>query len=145
MAIETKSLADAQSNWTSVTPGRAGVYAQNAISRVAKWATNTVAGIPNFRAAVSASNIEARIRANVQGKGSQRYPSKIREVGQARFSQGVGAAGPDYSSGFGPYLQVIQGVQLPAKGPRGAPQNLQRVSAVTVALHEARLRQVASA
>ena len=140
MTIETKSITEAQANFTNVTPGRADIYARNAVARVGKWSANTIGGIPNFQAAVTGAGVAGRIRANVSGRGSQRYPAKIMAVGQARFSQGVAAAGNDYSTGFQPYLSVIQGITLPAKGPRGDPRNYQRVNAVGDALHAARVR-----
>jgi len=145
MAIETKSLQDSQANWTTVTPGRSQVYVTNSVARVGKWSANTIAGIPNFQAAVADAHVPTRIRTNVSGRGSQRYPAKIQSVGGGRFAGGVQAAGPDYASGFGPYLQVIQSVNLPGKGPRGDPRNYLRVQAVGDALHTARLRSSGAA
>jgi len=144
MTIETKSLSDAQANWQSVTPGRSQQYADRAAASVGKWAQKTTAGIPNYQQAVAGASVANRIRANVAGRGSQRYPAKIRAVGASRFSAGVQAAGGDYSQGFAPYLQVIQGVTLPAKGPRGDPRNYDLTRAVGDALHNARIRATAS-
>ena len=144
MAISTKSLQDASANWTSVTPGRADVYERNAIAAVSRLVQNTIAGIPNFQSAVAGAAVANRIRTNVAGRGARRYPAKIAAVGRARFGEGVRAAGPEYEAGFGPMLRVIQGVELPPKGPRGADVNYNRVRAVGDALHRARMLATAS-
>ncbi|MDR7492446.1 MAG: hypothetical protein QN122_13495 [Armatimonadota bacterium] len=144
MALETKSLADAATNWAQVTPGRSDRYVNRAVANAQKWLSNFLAGIPNWQAGVTAAGVPARMRASAQSRGAQRFPAKIQAVGAARFGQGVQAGRPNYEQGFGPYLQVIQGLTLPAKGPRGDPRNYQRVSAVGDALHRARMAQAAA-
>lgn len=144
MAISTKTLQDASANWISVTPGRADVYERNSIAAVTRLVQNTIAGIPNFQAAVTGAAVANRIRTNIAGKGARRYPAKIAAVGRQRFGDGVRVAGPEYEAGFGPMLRVIQGVELPPKGPRGDDRNYARVRAVGDALHRARMLAVAS-
>ena len=144
MAIDTKSLTEAQANWTQVTPTRTEAYAANAIARVGKWLAKTIAAIPNQQMAAVGAGVASRIQRNVSGRGQQRFPAKINTVGKQRFGPGVQAAGSDYSAGFGPYLQIIQGVSLPAKGPRGDPRNYALVQAVGDPLHRARLAATAT-
>lgn len=144
MAITTKSLAEASANWTQVTPTRSGVYSTNAQAAVSRLVANTIAAIPNYQAAVTGQGVASRIRTNIAGRGARRYPEKIRTVGQQRFASGVQAAQSEYESGFGPFLRVIQGVELPGKGPRGDPRNYALVQAVGEALHRARMTATAS-
>ncbi len=139
MAIETKSLAETQRKWAEVTPARQAEYASATPGSAQKWEQNTLAATANFGAAIRSANIEARQAAGVRRVGAAKFARKVRDVGSARFGQGVAAGAQDFGAAVGPYLQTIQGVDLPARRPRGDPGNYQRVNAVRNALHARRL------
>ena len=46
----------------------------------------------------------------------------------------AGQTRADYQAGFAPYREAISQVTLPPRGPRRAPQNIQRVQAIVTAL-----------
>jgi len=139
MAIETKTIAETRRKWSEVTPARQSEYQAATPAAAQKWESSTLAAAPNFGAAVRAANIEARQAAGVRRAGSAKFARKVRDVGAARFGPGVQAAAGDYESAFAPYLQAIQGIDLPGRRPRGDPGNYQRVNAVGNTLHQRRL------
>ncbi len=139
MPLVTKSLAETQKKWGEITPTRQAEYEANAIAAGPLWEANTLASAANYGASIRSANIEARHSAGVRRVGSAKYTRKLRAVGARRFGEGVPAAIQDFGTGFGPYLQTIQGVDVPQRRSRGDPGNIQRVTAVTNALHARRL------
>lgn len=144
MAIAVKSLADTQKKWTDVTPTRQTEYAANTPAAAQKWEQNSTAASANYQAAVSAANIGARQSAGIRKAGSGKFARKVAQVGANRFGPGVQAAGQDFASAVGPYLQAIASVELPQRRPRGDPSNYQRVQRVGDPLHALRLAQASA-
>jgi len=117
-----------------------------ALERISpKWVRNAGAGAASYDegvtnpqgnyeqaslAAVTAFNAGIQVRR----AGNAKWQRGAKTKGVVRFAPGVAAAEPDYTAGFAPYHAAIQAVQLPVRGPRRSPQNLQRVSAITTAL-----------
>lgn len=139
MSIQVKSAADAAKKWTDVTPGRASYYQAGAENAGNTWASNTAAAAASYKAAVSSANVGQLFAGGVKKAGADKYNRKVKDVGVARFSQGVQAAAPDYQTGVDPYLQTISGITLQARAPRGSAANLQRVTQIASALNAKRL------
>jgi hypothetical protein len=144
MAIKVKSAADVAAKWAEQTPGRSAYYESGVKGAGSDWETNTKASAANFKAAVSAGNIDKMFLGGVAKAGAAKYTRKAVEVGVGRFSSGVTAGKVDYQSGIEPMLATIAGLTLPARAPRGSESNLARVRAVAVALHAKRLAERAA-
>lgn len=138
-AIKVKSADEVAKKFADVTPGRAAFYESGAVGAGDDWAKNTEAAAAQFKAAVSASNIDQLFRGGVKKAGAEKYNRKVKEVGASRFSQGVVAGAVDYKNGIAPMLDTIAGLTLPARQPRGSEANLARVREVATALHKKRL------
>jgi len=137
--IKTKSAADVAKKWAEVTPGRSAYYQAGASSAGPDWEKNTTDAALNFKAAVTAGNIDKLFAGGVKKAGAEKYARKVNEVGVARFGQGVTAGAGDYQTGMDPMLATIQGLTLQARQPRGNVANLQRVAQIADALHKKRL------
>lgn len=139
MAVKVKPAADVAKKWLDVTPGRAGYFEAGAVGAGDEWERQALAAQAAFKAAISAANIGAMFAGGVKKAGAAKYNRKVKDVGVARFSQGVQAAGPDYLAGVEPMLATIAGLTLPARAPRGSESNLARVREIAVALNKKRL------
>jgi len=139
MAVKVKSAADVAKKWGEVTPGRSGYYEAGAVGAGAEWESKTSAAAAAYKAAVSAGNIGAMFSGGVKKAGAEKFNRKVKDVGVARFAQGVSAAIADFQAGVEPMLQTIAGLTLTARGPRGSETNLQRVRDVATALNKKRL------
>ena len=136
MAIKIADVGRIAEKFARVTPGRAadyaagidatdpGAYAQAALAAAGAQAAGVQAAIARkaYDKAVAAAGPKWKAKASV--KGARNYGPAVAE------------AGPDYAAGFAPYQAVIAGLTLPAKGPRGAPQNYDRVRFVGEALRK---------
>ena len=136
MAIRIKDAAAIAAKWATVTPGRAQFY-QEGIQ-------GTDPGVYSQAATAAAGSYAAGVQASIARKGydkgvaaaGPKWQQKASTKGVRNYAPAVAEAGPEYAAGFAPYQQVIAGLTLPAKGPRGAPQNYMRVQAVGDALRK---------
>ena len=144
MAIKVKSAAEVAAKWSEVTPGRQAYYESGVKGAGADWEAGALAAAANFKAAVSAGNIDKMFSGGVKKAGAAKYTRKAVEVGVGRFSSGVTAGKVDYQSGIDPMLSTIASLTLPLRAPRGSESNLARVRAVATALHAKRLAERAA-
>ena len=119
---------------------RAGVagqdYAEGVQNPRTPWAAATVASAPIQAAAVQAAIARGAFAKGVQRAGDARWQGKAMSKGVARFGPGVQDAQQDYAERVAPYLNAINSVTLPARGPKGDPRNLERVRVINDALHK---------
>lgn len=138
-AIKVKSVTEVRDKWLDVTPGRAAYYEAEASVAGADWEKGAADASGAFKAGISAANIEQLFKGGIKRAGAEKYNRKVKDVGVARFSQGVSAAGPDFEKGVSPFLDEISKLTLDARQPRGSEANYGRVRAIGVALHKKRL------
>jgi hypothetical protein len=139
MAIKIKPIADIASKWAEVTPGRAAYYEAGASVAGADWEKGATAAAPAYKAAISAVNIEKMFTGGIKRAGAAKYERKVKDVGIGRFGPGITAAVPDFTAGFDPFVSTIAALTLPARQPRGADANLERVRVIAKELNKKRL------
>jgi hypothetical protein len=139
MAIKIKPVAAIAAKWAEVTPGRSAYYEAGASVAGADWEKNATAAAANYKAAISAGNIGQMFAGGIKRAGSAKYERKVKDVGAARFGQGITAAVTDFQSGFDPFVSTIASLTLPARAPRGSAANIQRVTMVATELNKKRL------
>lgn len=139
MPIRVKSIAEVAKKWGEITPGRSAYYEAGASNAGDEWLKQTLAAAASFKAALSAANIQQLFAGGVARAGAAKFNRKVKEVGIARFGQGVAAGVPDYAAGEAPMLEALAGVELGPRAPRGSAINYARVEKVGVALNRKRL------
>lgn len=139
MAIKVTDAATAAKKWGDVTPGRSSYYEANAVGAGALWQANAANAANQYKAAVSSANIGQMYAGGIKNAGAAKFDRKVKDVGVARFGQGVQAAIPDYNAGVAPMLATIAGLTLTPRQPRGSTANYQRVSDIGVALNKKRM------
>ncbi|MCL5026643.1 MAG: hypothetical protein M1531_09165 [Chloroflexi bacterium] len=144
MAVAVKPLADIANKWSTETPRRSSYYEQGVRNPTKDWAGSTQASASNFKAAVSAGDIDKRFSGGVRRAGTAKWQRKAVDVGASRYGPGVTAAAGDYQAGMAPMIETLAQVNLPPRRPRGDPGNLDRVKAVADALSKRRLALAAS-
>lgn len=133
------SVDQITSKYIEVTPGRAPYYESGVRSPKEDWEANTVAAAKNYKAAVSAADIEKRFSGGAKRAGTAKWSRKAVDVGVGRYGPGVIAAEADFRTGFEPYVATIAAVEMSARKPRGDPANYKRSEEVGSALHKKRL------
>jgi len=135
-----KSIATIAAKWATVTPGRSADYEAGVKDTSVDWAGPTAAAEDSWSQGVQAAAAEDRFSKGVTKAGTSKWRRKVVDVGISRWGAGVRAAQSDFQSGFGPYREVIAGVNLPPRMARGDPRNIDRVAIIAAALHNAKVR-----
>ena len=136
---KVKTAQASAQKWAERAGGAATEYAEEALAAATDWENNTVNASANYKAAISAGDIDRRYSSGARRAGAAKYSRGVRDKGQGRYGGGVAAGQGDYESGVQPFLQVIAGTDLPARRPRGDAANRQRSERIQTALHTARL------
>lgn len=139
MAIKIKSAADIARKWAQVTPARAKVWeAEVKALSDGDWADPTLAAAPIWETGVAEAAANDLFAKGVEDSRTK-WRRKALALGPARFGPGVRAAEGDQATGFAPYREVIAGLTLSPRGPRGAPGNYDRVREVGEPLNAKRV------
>lgn len=144
MAIQIKSLAEISAKWQTVASGAASFYEAGIRAPRRPWATSALNAASNFRAAISAGNIQALYEAGIRRAGDSKWSDRAINLGRDRFTTGVNVAQDDYEAGFSPYHAAIARLDLPKRQPRGSEANLDRVRMIARELHAIRVGRAAS-
>lgn len=99
------------------------------------WAAATAAADEARKEGLAAADARDAFRKGVEAAGDSKWKDRASKLGPARFRQGVQVAKADFQKGFSRYHSVIAGVTLPPRGPKGSPENIDRVRAIAEALH----------
>ncbi len=140
MPISVPSAAAVSQKWVQRAGAASGAY-RDGVQAVTNWAEVTAAANDVYVQAVTEAASAGRFARGVNNAGTAKWQRNALGKGAQRFGPGVAAAQGDYQSAMGPVLQIIAGLDLPPRGPRGAPQNIERVRTVAEALHQFRLQQ----
>lgn len=124
--------------WARVTPARAEDYKEGVEDPRKDWADEAEKAEPAFEAGVTAAVADKRYGKGVRRVGTEKWKRKAATKGAERYGPGVRAATDDYERGFAPFRDVIERTELPPRGPKGDPRNLERVAIMSKALHEAK-------
>lgn len=130
-----KPLNDISQKW-STNASRAGdAYRDGVRNPRRDWAESAAAADEARRAGLAAADERNAFVSGVQEAGTQKWRDRATSLGPARFRQGVQASQDEFNRGFARYHSVISSVTLPPRGPKGSPENIDRVRAITEALH----------
>ena len=137
MAITVKPIAQVVAKWNTRAQGAGQNYQDGinnpknsptaqAIAQAPVWLEGvTTAGVNGYKKGLERSG-DTKWKTNSLGKGKDRFPG------------GISQAQPAYQARMGQVLNVISGVTLPQKLPRGNPSNMARATAVAAALAAAK-------
>lgn len=135
---QTKSLQDTTSKWSRRAGSASQEYTEGVNSPRRPWAAATQAAEGNYEQGVQASIARKSFGKGVAKAGDAKWKERASSLGGARFASGVAASENEYSKGFAPYLSVLSSLQLPPRGAKGSPANIQRVASVANALRLAK-------
>lgn len=136
--MRVKPLASIADKWSTRAQGASQAY-KDGVSASTDWAANTAASAGNWQQGVQQAAADGRFALGVNTAGNAAWQQGAINKGSTRYGPGVSLAKDKFSSGFNKYAQVLTGLTLPARFPKGDPQNVQRVQTVVTALRNAKL------
>ena len=135
-----KVRANADAKWARRAGSATQEYTEGVQNPRASWKASTLAAENAHRAGTEAALRNKSFAKGVQASSDEQWMTKAVGKGGARFAQGVADAQGDYAKGVAPYLNKLATLQLPPRGPKGDPNNIQRVIAVTKALRDVKMQ-----
>jgi len=141
MPIQVKDIAAVAAKWSTRAAAAGADYTAGVKAPRNDWATNTAAAQQAWKDGVTAAVGSNRFASGVAKAGTPKWQTAAVNKGASRYPDGVSKGQGNYSANFGPVLQVIAGLNLPPRSPRGSPANLQRVGVVNTALHTYKIGQ----
>ena len=135
MPIQTKDINAIAGKWSQRAQAAGADYTAGVKSPRKDWAQNTAAAGDSWGQGVQTAVADGRFVKGVTRVGTPKWQANSIAKGSVRYPQGVAVGQPAFQAGFGPALQVIQGLNLPPRSPRGSPSNNLRTTAVNDALH----------
>lgn len=103
------------------------------------WQAATSGAVETYNAAMAQSLAQGRFSKGVSASSDQEWQSAALSKGATRFGPGAAAAKDKWLRKFTPFANVIQGITLTPRGPKGDPANLNRVAQIANALHAAKV------
>lgn len=140
MAVKVRDLATSSKKFTTNAQGAQQTYAAGVANAGPTWQANTKAAAETWNQGVQQAAAQGRFAAGVNPTSQAKFQTRAAGVGPARYSAGVATAGDAWSNNTKPFLDTIAGLTLPARGVKGSPQNIQRVSMITEALRAKKLQ-----
>lgn len=127
--------------WAAVTPGRSGEYESGIKAPRRDWAKATSGASDAYKAGVTQAIAKDSFAKGVNRVGTSAWQDGSLQKGVSRWGPGVSLAQEKYQRGFAAFRDAIERVVLPARGARGDPRNLQRVTAIVDALRKTKVAQ----
>lgn len=138
---DIKPLSRSSEKWKRQSATARPEYEAGVAQTKKDWQTNTAAAASNYAEGVTAAISDNRFQKGVQNAGTNKWRNNTLSKGPARWTEGIAKSTDNYEKGFAPYQAAIENLSLPARGPKGSPQNIQRVVAVAEKLHQVKLAQ----
>jgi hypothetical protein len=137
MAIRIKPVETLKEKYANRASAAGADYKAGIDNPRRDQAAAAVAAKDSYASGVQQAIADDRFARGVTEAGTEKWKRKAGGVGAQRYPQGASAAKDDWARGSKPILDAIGSVDLPPRGPRGTPQNIQRVVAVAEAARKA--------
>ncbi|MCK5614436.1 hypothetical protein KAR91_71890 [Candidatus Pacearchaeota archaeon] len=138
---QIKSLDQIGSKWKRRAGNAGPEYAEGVTNPRKSWVDETAKSEKNYEQGVQNAISRKSFGKGVRKAGNQKWQDGAINKGTVRYGQGIAESGDAYTTGFAPFREVISRTALPARGPKGDPNNIQRVSVLAKALHDEKIKQ----
>ena len=129
-----KPIEQSSDKWVRRASVAGPDYLQGVQNPRKPWAAAAIEAEPNYKAGVVAAAGRGAFGAGVKAAGDEKWRNGAVRKGPGRFAEGVAIGRDDWGKGFAPYQSAISAITLPPRGPKGSPQNIQRVAAIATTL-----------
>ena len=134
MAIRVKDIGSIARKFVTRAQAAGGDYTEGVKAAGQDWETNTAASADNYSAGTQQAIADGRFAKGVREAGAAKFVTKASTLGAQRFGPGVAASEQEFVRGAGPAIELIRGLTLPPRRPKGDPGNQERANHVARAL-----------
>lgn len=137
---DIKPLNQIKDKWQANASLAGDSYKAGVTSPRRSWSAAAAAADESRKAGLAEADARNAFVVGVQAAGDKKWKDNATTLGPTRYRQGVANSGDVFSGGFAKYHSVISGTTLPPRGPKGSPENIERVRAIADALHQAKVQ-----
>jgi len=135
-----KSMENSSDKWVRRASVAGPDYQAGVENPKVPWEDAAFKGDANYRIGVTKAASEGRFAAGVKKAGNAKWKANALKKGPGRFAEGVAIGREEWQKGFAPYHAAIGSIALPPRGPKGDPNNIQRVAAIANTLRALRIK-----
>lgn len=136
-----KDLSRISEKWARVAQVSQPEYEAGVRAPRNSWAAQTSKAEANYEKGVQSAISRKAFGKGVVKAGDEKWQKNTLEKGPQRWAQGINLSKAAYEAGFEPFRTVIVNTQLPPRGPKGDPGNINRVAIISKALHDEKLKR----
>jgi hypothetical protein len=140
MAIKVADASAAAKKFVTRAQAAGPDYTAGVQNAGPSWAAATKSAADTWQQGVTQAAAQGRFAAGVNQNSQNKYQTRASGVGAQRYPQGVAGSQQAWQDGTTPFLNVIAGLNLPARQPKGSAANYQRVQMVGDALRAKKLQ-----
>lgn len=133
-AIAVKDAGTLAKKYASRARAASGDYKDGVAGAGAAWEQGAGNAEQAYKDGVQDAMSRGAFSKGVRASGAAHYVKRATELGATRYAGGIDAGTDRWAQNTAPVLQVIAGLNLPPKGARRSPQNMERANMVASAL-----------
>lgn len=134
MPIVLRSLDKIVEKWRARASAASGDYAAGVEAPKYDWQKNTLAASDAWKAGITEAAAKNTFAKGVAARSTDFWKSRAMTLGTARYADGISKSVDVYKGNFAPYYDTLSKLELPPRGARGDPKNIERVRAIITAL-----------
>jgi len=134
--VKTKPIDKVTKKWQERASVATDDYKFGVENPKRDWAKATEESAGAWEQGVQQAIREKRFVKGVRSAGTEKWQKRASEKGAVRYADGIRTAVDEYERKMAEVLRVMEGVDLPPRGPRGDPRNIERVARIADALHK---------
>ena len=136
---EIKPLAKIAKVWARRAAQASDEYKDGVLNPRRDWENSTKESRAVYESALQESFGRNAFVLGVEKAGTKKWQEKASTLGPGRYSEGVRAAVEEFEAVFKPFHARIAATDLPPRGPKGSPENIERVRIIAEALHNEKI------
>jgi len=137
--VKSRSAAASRKRWQEIASARGPAYGEGVQNPRRPWLESTLKQEDAYEAGVTQAIARKAFGKGARKVGNEGWLRGAVEKGINRYGPGITAGADKYESSMGPVIAAIEATRLPERGPRGAPQNLERVAVLARNLNKLRV------
>lgn len=139
MPIVLRPLDRIVEKWRSRATAALTDYSEGVQAPRNPWQKQAMAASETWKAAITDAAARDAYRKGVAATSEEFWRSRALALGTARFTDGVSKSVDVFKGKWAPFYDVLSRIELPPRGPRGDPKNVERVRAIMTALRQKKL------
>jgi len=134
-----KSLNKISEKWARQAQSATPSYEDGVRNPRRDWGSATAEANDAYKKGIQQSIAQDRFLKGVKAAGTAKWQENTLAKGPGRWADGISKSTGAYETGFKPYRDVIERTQLPKRGAKGDPANINRVAVMAKALHDTKI------